>query len=176
MKFNHLYRLEGRIMADKSTVEEAKKIFESFLLKQGSRKTPERFSVIDELYDLPQDEHIDVENLFLLMRNKGYSISRATIYNTLDLLVECGLAVKHQFKDKVALYEQALTYKYHDHYVCNQCRKIKEFSDTRINAIKDAIGKEFIAHITSHSLVLYGDCLIPNCENLKPMGLTNPYT
>src|SRR5680860_331740 len=103
-------------MAEKSIIEKAKRIFENFLIRQGSRKTPERFSVIDELYALPEDEHIDVEGLFLLMRNKGYTISRATIYNTLDLLVECGLAVKHQFKDKVALYEQALTYKHHDHY------------------------------------------------------------
>jgi Fur family ferric uptake transcriptional regulator len=153
-------------MAEKSLIEKAKKIFENYLLRQGSRKTPERFSVIDELYALPQDEHIDVEGLFLLMRNKGYTISRATIYNTLDLLVECGLAVKHQFKDKVALYEQALTYKHHDHYVCNQCRKIKEFSDERINLIKDAMGKEFVSTITSHSLVLYGDCKIAECENL----------
>ena len=85
-------------MADKALIEKAKKIFENFLIKQGSRKTPERFSVIDELYSLPEDEHMDVEGLFLSMRNKGYTISRATIYNTLDLLVESGLAVKHQFK------------------------------------------------------------------------------
>jgi Fur family ferric uptake transcriptional regulator len=154
-------------MADQSVLEKAKKIFENFLLRQGSRKTPERFSVIDELYALPQDEHIDVEGLFLLMRNKGYTISRATIYNTLDLLVECGLAVKHQFKDKVALYEQALTYQHHDHHVCNQCRKIREFSDERINAIKETMGRELQSSITSHSLVLYGDCQIEKCENLS---------
>lgn len=157
-------------MAEKSVVEKAKKIFENFLLRQGSRKTPERFSVLDELYALPQDEHIDVEGLFLSMRNNGYTLSRATIYNTLDLLVECGLAVKHQFKDKVALYEQGLTYKHHDHHVCNQCRKIREFSDERINFIKEAIGIEFQSSITSHSLVLYGECKIPDCVNLKFLG------
>ena len=83
-------------MADTALIEKAKKIFEHFLLRQGSRKTPERYSVLDELYLLSEDEHIDVEGLFLKMRNKGYTISRATIYNTLDLLVESGLAVKHQ--------------------------------------------------------------------------------
>lgn len=153
-------------MADKTIIEKAKKIFENFLLKKGSRKTPERFSVLDELYVLPEDEHIDVEGLFLRMRNKGYTISRATIYNTLDLLVESGLAVKHQFKDKVALYEQALTYKHHDHHVCNQCRKIREFSDPKINEIKEEMGLFFDSEISSHSLVLYGDCKIKNCENL----------
>jgi Fur family transcriptional regulator, ferric uptake regulator len=156
-------------MADSVHIEKAKKIFENFLLKQGNRKTPERFSVLDELYILPEDEHIDVEGLFLKMRNKGYTISRATIYNTLDLLVESGLAVKHQFKDKVALYEQALTYKHHDHHVCNQCQKIREFSDPKISEIKDSMGREFQSKITSHSLVLYGDCLIENCENLRPL-------
>jgi Fur family ferric uptake transcriptional regulator len=154
-------------MADSALIEKAKKIFENFLLRQGSRKTPERYSVLDELYLLPEDEHIDVEGLFLKMRNKGYSISRATIYNTLDLLVESGLAVKHQFKDKVALYEQALTYTHHDHHVCKQCRKIREFSDPRLTEIKEAMSKEFGSTITSHSLVLYGDCHIKNCEHLS---------
>lgn len=165
MRMIHLYFWKKEIMADKALIEKAKKIFENFLLKQGSRKTPERYSVIDELYSLPEDEHIDVEGLFLKMRNKGYTISRATIYNTLDLLVESGLAVKHQFKDKVALYEQALTYKHHDHHVCNQCRKIREFSDPKINQIKEMIGMKFQSEITSHSLVLYGDCQIPNCDH-----------
>ena len=92
-------------MAEPTLLEKAKQIFEKFLLRQGSRKTPERYSVLEELYLLHEDEHIDVEGLFLKMRNKGYTISRATIYNTLDLLVESGLAVKQQFKNKVALYE-----------------------------------------------------------------------
>ena len=151
-------------MPQKDTViRNAKGIFEEFLLKNGNRKTSERFYVIDELYAL--DEHIDVDNLYLIMKNKDYSISRATIYNTLDLLVECGLAVKHQFGDKSALYEQALTYKHHDHLVCNQCHKIKEFSDPKMDEIKKTIGVALDSNITNHSLVFYGDCTIEGCEN-----------
>lgn len=153
-------------MPQKETViKNAKGIFEDFLLKNGNRKTSERFYVIDELYAL--DEHIDVDNLYLIMKNKEYSISRATIYNTLDLLVECGLAVKHQFGDKSALYEQALTYKHHDHLVCNQCHKIKEFSDPKIDEIKKTIGAALDSKITNHSLVFYGDCTIDGCDNKK---------
>ncbi len=147
----------------KNIIEQAKEIFGAFLLKNGYRKTAERYSVIDELY--AQDEHIDVDNLYLWMKNKEYSISRATIYNTLDLLVECGLAVKHQFNDRSALYEQALTYRHHDHLVCNICHKIKEFSDPRMEEIKNMIGTELKSQITSHSLVFYGDCTIDSCEN-----------
>jgi len=153
-------------MPQKETViKNAKGIFEDFLLKNGNRKTSERFYVIDELYAL--DEHIDVDNLYLIMKNKDYSISRATIYNTLDLLVECGLAVKHQFGDKSALYEQALTYKHHDHLVCNQCHKIKEFSDPKIDEIKKTIGNALDQKVTHHSLVFYGDCTIEGCENKR---------
>ena len=153
-------------MAQRETViRNAKGIFEDFLLKNNYRKTAERFFIIDELYIL--EDHIDVDSLYLIMKNKNYSISRATIYNTLDLLVDCGLAVKHQFGDKSALYEQALTYKHHDHMVCNQCSKIKEFSDPKIDEIKVSIGKALEATITSHSLVFYGDCTKENCENRK---------
>jgi len=153
-------------MAQRDTViKNAKGIFEDFLVKNNYRKTSERFYVIDELYIL--DEHIDVDGLYLIMKNKNYSISRATIYNTLDLLVDCGLAVKHQFGDKSALYEQALTYKHHDHLVCNQCAKIKEFSDPKIEEIKKSIGGALGSSITNHSLVLYGDCSVENCENKR---------
>lgn len=148
-----------------TVIKNAKVIFEDFLLKNNYRKTTERFYVIDELYIL--EEHTDVDSLYLIMKNKDYSISRATIYNTLDLLVDCGLAVKHQFGDKSALYEQALTYKHHDHLVCNQCSKIKEFSDPKIEEIKNSIGKALDSGITSHSLVFHGDCTITNCENRK---------
>ncbi|MTI30567.1 Fur family transcriptional regulator [Xanthovirga aplysinae] len=153
-------------MIDKKALAEQAKIeFEAYLKIKGLRKTAERFSIIDEFFAL--EEHVDVESFYLMMRNRNYSISRATIYNTLDLLVECGLAVKHQFREKQALYEQALTYKHHDHLVCNTCGKIKEFSDERIEAIKRTIGKELGSNIRRHALVFYGDCTIENCEN-KP--------
>lgn len=146
-----------------AVIDKAKKEFEQFLDDNKYRKTSERFIVLEELFKL--EEHIDVDSFFLIMRNNNHSLSRATIYNTLDLLVEAGLAVKHQFKDKSALYEQAFTYKHHDHLVCNQCHKIKEFSDERIEEIKEFISKKLQSAITSHSLVLYGDCTIPNCES-----------
>jgi Fur family ferric uptake transcriptional regulator len=75
--------------------------------------------------------------------------------------------VKHNFKDKNALYEPALTYEHHDHLVCNNCLKIKEFLDPSIEEIKKRVGKSVGSAIKHHSLVFYGDCTIENCENLK---------
>jgi Fur family ferric uptake transcriptional regulator len=149
----------------KEILQRAKNILEEYLNDQNLRKTSERYAVLDEIYALPQDDHIDVETLFLNMRNKEYTISRATVYNTIDLLVECGLVVKHNFKDKNALYEPALTYEHHDHLVCNDCLKIKEFLDPAIEKIKANVGKSLGSDIKMHSLVFYGDCTIENCEN-----------
>ena len=87
----------------KEVLIRARKILDEYLNDQNLRKTTERYAVLDELYKLPQDEHIDVESLFLKMRNKEYTISRATVYNSIDLLVECGLVVKHNFKDKLSI-------------------------------------------------------------------------
>ena len=143
----------------------ALKRFEVFLDLHSYRKTSERFAVLEELYAL--DRHIDVESLFVVMRNKEHSISRATIYNTLDLLVKCGLAVKHQFKEQNALYEQALVYQHHDHLVCNDCDIIKEFTDSRIDDIRKNVNTDLKTEIKNHSLVFYGDCQIPDCENKK---------
>lgn len=149
---------------NRKILQRAKDILDEYLIEKGLRKTSERYAVLEEIYGLPQDEHIDVETLFLEMRNKSYTISRATVYNTIDLLVECGLVVKHNFKDKNALYEATLTYEHHDHLVCNDCHRIKEFLDPTIEDIKKRVGKELGSSIQNHSLVFYGDCSIHNCS------------
>ncbi len=151
----------------KEILQRARNILEEYLNDQSLRKTTERYAVLEEIYNLPQDEHIDVESLFLKMRNKEYTISRATVYNSIDLLVDCGLVVKHNFKDKNALYEPALTYEHHDHLVCNDCLKIKEFLDPDIENIKKRVGKSLGSAINLHSLVFYGNCTIENCDNLE---------
>ena len=145
----------------------ALKKFEAFLQKNNYRKTPERFAVLEELFK--QEEHLDVESLYFKMKTQKYSISRATVYNTLDLLVACGLAIKHQFDNKNALYEQALTEKPHDHLICNQCETIKEFSDPLLDELKDKIGLTLNSTVTKHSLVFYGDCTIKDCPNLSEL-------
>ena len=92
------------------------------------------------------------------MKNKNYRVSRATVYNTLDLLVECDLVTKHQFGKNLAQYEKSYGYKQHDHVICVECGKVVEFCDPRIQNIKTMIGELLNLMILHHSLNMYGVC------------------
>ncbi|MDR2204562.1 MAG: transcriptional repressor [Flavobacteriaceae bacterium] len=151
------------ITRKKKNIDVIKEVLKQYIRDKNFRNTPERYTILEEIYNM--DQHFNVEDLYLLMNEKNYHVSKATVYNTIDIFLDAGLIRKHQFGEKTgspSFYEKSYFDKQHDHLVIykkksdKEIEEIIEFCDPRIQGIKEAIENAFNVNIDSHSLYFYG--------------------
>ena len=140
---------------EENVKETVKQILTDYLQKNGHRKTPERYAILDTIYSI--QGHFDIDTLYHCMEDEGhFRVSRATLYNTIILLMDANLVIRHQFGTS-SQYERAYKNETHHHMICTDCGKVTEFEDEKLKqAIAEAKLKKFTA--SHYSLYIYGVC------------------
>jgi Fur family transcriptional regulator, ferric uptake regulator len=135
----------------------AHEILSKYLKENGKqRATTERFAVLDAV--LQSQGHFDADSLYYRMISKGIKVSKATVYNTLDLLLNCGLVSKYRFAENMSRYEKAFGRPHHHHLICLDCGDIIEFVNDRLEKIQDDVCAEKNFAPQSSSLQIFGTC------------------
>jgi len=136
--------------------DKAVEIFKDFLKRGKYRITPERFEVLEAA--LQHEGHFGADDLYVKMKNTKSVISRATVYNTLELLAQCELISKRNFGDNMTRFESNFKRQTHDHLICVDCGRIIEFTDPRIKKIPQEICDNFDFEFHSYSFNIFGRC------------------
>lgn len=128
---------------------------QDYLARQGLRRTHQRDIILEEF--LNSQQHLTVEELWHRVREKDASIGYATVYRTLRLFMECGIADKHEFGEGSARFERSGKH-HHDHLICVECHRIIEFENEDIERLQDEVCREYDFKMVSHKMELYGQC------------------
>lgn len=144
----------------------------NYIATNKLRKTKEREDILTFVYSNPG--HWEANEIFGMMKEAGFAISRMSVFNTLELLVKCQLVICHHFDNGAAKYEKLAPSTIHFHRICTQCGAIKEFTDKKLHRLLSK--KEFTAFTpTFYKFYIYGLCkkclnsnnLINNPQNNK---------
>jgi Fur family ferric uptake transcriptional regulator len=135
--------------------EAAKQKFTDYLTAHKHRKTPERFAILDLIY--AEARHFDIETLYEALIKQNFRVSRATLYNTLQLLEDCRLIQKHQVNEHPGIYERINPNDFHHHLVCSECGSLSNYKDAALSLmLRNKKIRKFT--VTHHSLYFYGLC------------------
>lgn len=141
---------------------------EKYMLEQGLRSTSQRRTVTDTFFD--SGDHLSIEELLTLVRESDPKIGYATVYRTLKMLKEGGLAYERHFGDGVARYEVAIEDDHHDHLICLDCDAVYEFENEEIERLQEEQARALGFKLKHHRLDLFARCVRENCPNKKSRG------
>jgi Fur family ferric uptake transcriptional regulator len=131
-------------------------VLEAYMNKKGLRSTEQRRLIVDQFFLAPA--HVTIEELLAQVRAIDHRIGYATVYRTLKLLAECGVALERRFGDGVSRYEIANDEEHHDHLICIECGSIEEFEEPAIERLQEDIAARYRFTVKSHKHELYGVC------------------
>lgn len=140
----------------KEEFADEKKIFLDHIQKSGLRRTSQR-DLILEIF-LRTEEHLTSEDLYWLVQKQDSAIGHTTVYRTLKLLIEAGLAREVRFGDGKTYYEHHYDHDHHDHMICTECGRVIEFFSARLEEMQDKMADKYSFLATHHSLRIWGIC------------------
>jgi Fur family ferric uptake transcriptional regulator len=142
--------------------DELNKTLERYMAERGLKSTRQRSMIIDVFFGM--HGHLSVEEVWARIRQDDPRVSVATVYRTMKLLSESGLAHAQNFGDGQTRYEVAVGREHHDHLICTRCSTIIEFENDQIERMQDAVARRHGFKVSSHKMELYGVC--KNCQKL----------
>ena len=126
------------------------------MVKRGLRSTDQRRLIVETFFRAPN--HISIEELLAQVRKEDGRVGYATVYRTLKLLTECGVAFERKFGDGLTRYELADDASHHDHLICVECTKIIEFEEPKIEELQEKVASRHGFLLQSHKHEMYGVC------------------
>lgn len=138
------------------TYEKQEALFADYLRRRNLKLTPERRTVLREVFQ--HHGHLDADQLLVRLRTKEERVSRATIYRTLELLVDSGLIWKVSLGGSQSHYELAYGAKHHDHLICMSCGQVIEFVNERIEQLQEKVCRDHGFHPMRHNMQIFGHC------------------
>ncbi|GHU71713.1 transcriptional repressor [Bacteroidia bacterium] len=144
--------------------------FDAYLTEHKCRKTPERYAILDVIYS--DTRHFNMDTLYNTLAERNFRVSRATLYNTMQLLLDCNLVLKHQFGQNISLYERAYNNDMHYHLICTHCNKVTEYKNPTLQTmLKNLKIKQFTA--ANFNLNIFGVCNVCTRTIKKQNSLKN---
>jgi len=147
-------------------LEHFRVLLQAYMNKKGLRTTDQRKLIVETFFR--SDNHVSIEELLAQVRIQDPRVGYATVYRTLKLLAECGVANERRFGDGLTRYELADDASHHDHLICVECGDITEFEEPEIEELQEAVAKKYGFELRLHKHELYGVC--PRCIATRRAG------